>query len=276
MKEQQYYFSHDASAKDDPKCTYLIESLGLEGYGIFWVLVETLRSQPDFKYPLKLIPALARKYNTTTDKIQVVVKGYELFEIEEDQFFSLSLNRRMQDYENKRLKHSLGGKKGMENRWNSDKLLITNLQESYNHDITIKEKKRKEKENKKEEILCGEAEKNSASSPPENIIFEFETKKDSKGQNKIFYICQNDLLSFQNAFNSLDVMQELNKVYSWYKCNPDKKKTTAGMPKFLFTWLNKANQQQEIKNEFSKNRYNNGSKQSGFTDLSRIQNIVLQ
>lgn len=92
-----YYFSHDSNAKDDPKCVMLIEQLGLEGYGIFWVLIETLRDQPEYKYPLALIPALARRYNTTTEKMKTVVSQYGLFDVtpEGDFFFSESLCRRM-------------------------------------------------------------------------------------------------------------------------------------------------------------------------------------
>jgi len=75
-----YYFSHDSNAKDDPKCVLLIEQLGLEGYGIFWVLIETLRDQPEYKYPLALIPALARRYNTTAVKTMHVISDYGLFQ----------------------------------------------------------------------------------------------------------------------------------------------------------------------------------------------------
>jgi hypothetical protein len=69
MAKDAYYFSHDSNAKDDPKCVLLIEQLGLEGYGIFWMLIETLRDQPGYKYPIALISALARRYNTTAEKV---------------------------------------------------------------------------------------------------------------------------------------------------------------------------------------------------------------
>ena len=36
-KKDAYYFSHYSNAKDDFKCMLLIEELGLEGYGIFWI-----------------------------------------------------------------------------------------------------------------------------------------------------------------------------------------------------------------------------------------------
>jgi hypothetical protein len=96
MKKDAYYFSHDSNAKDDPKCMMLIEQLGLEGYGIFWVLVETLRDQPNYKYPLDLLPAIARRYNTSFEKVKTVVANYDLFIIDgDDFFFSKSLNERM-------------------------------------------------------------------------------------------------------------------------------------------------------------------------------------
>ena len=64
------------------------------------MLIETLRDQPEYQYPLSLIPALARRYNTTAEKVKTVVMNYALFAVEEDAFFySDSLNRRMEKRE---------------------------------------------------------------------------------------------------------------------------------------------------------------------------------
>jgi len=112
-----YYFSHDSNAKDDIKITMLIEEMGLEGYGIFWVLVESLRDQPNYKYPVKLLPSLARKYNSTFEKMKAVVLRYGLFNLEEvtdgmDVFFSNSLNRRMSLREDNKMRSRIAGVKG--------------------------------------------------------------------------------------------------------------------------------------------------------------------
>ena len=141
-----YYFPHDSNAKDDPKCILLIEQLGLEGYGIYWVLVETLRDQTNYCYPIQLLPALARRFNTTLEKMKIVVFNYGLFEIENDTFFfSKSLIKRMSLYEEKKIKRSLAGKKGNEIRWQTDRIAIANgSQEEYS-----KVKESKVKENKK-------------------------------------------------------------------------------------------------------------------------------
>lgn len=112
-----YYFPHDSNAKDDPKCVMLIEQLGMEGYGIYWMLVETLRDQPGYKYPLALLPALARRYNTTPEKVKTVVCNYGLFIVEgETVFFSRSLVKRMQPLEEKRRQASIAGKISAERR----------------------------------------------------------------------------------------------------------------------------------------------------------------
>jgi len=74
MNKDAYYFPHDSNAKDDPKCVLLIEQLGMEDYGIYWMLVEVLREQPDYTYPLSLLPALARRYNTTSEKVKAVLR----------------------------------------------------------------------------------------------------------------------------------------------------------------------------------------------------------
>ena len=115
-----YYFPHDSNAKDDPKCIMLIEELGLEGYGIFWMLLETLRDQPGYKAPINMIPGLARRYNSTPEKVKAVVLRYQLFEVDEDEFFfSLSFQRRMEVIDGMRQKRSIAGRKGNEVRWGS-------------------------------------------------------------------------------------------------------------------------------------------------------------
>ena len=123
MKKDAFYFPHDSNAKDDPKIVMMIEQLGLEGYGIFWVLVEILRDQPEFKYPLALLPAISRRYNTTTEKVKAVVMNYGLFQIENDEFFfSESLNNRMLPLLERKEQARLAAHK----RWEKQRQLVEN------------------------------------------------------------------------------------------------------------------------------------------------------
>lgn len=99
MNKEAFWFRHDSNAKDDPKCVLLIDQLGLEGYGIYWVLVELLREQPEYMYPLAMVPSVARRYGTTAEKMMTVIKSFGLFEIQDDMFFfSRSLMERMTEY----------------------------------------------------------------------------------------------------------------------------------------------------------------------------------
>lgn len=135
-----YYFPHDSNAKDDPKCVLLIEQLGMEGYGIYWMLIEILRDQPDYSYPVANIPALARRYNTTVEKVKTVVYNYSLFTVIEDRiFFSESLNRRMAIVNEARKQKVDAGRAGALKRWNND-TAIASLSQSHSTAIAIKEK----------------------------------------------------------------------------------------------------------------------------------------
>jgi hypothetical protein len=113
MAKDAYYFPHDSNAKDDPKCIILIEELGLEGYGIFWVLIETLRDQTNYRASVRILPAVARRYNTSLEKVKAVITRYGLFQMDGEEFFySESLLDRMLVLEENRRKRQLAGQKG--------------------------------------------------------------------------------------------------------------------------------------------------------------------
>ena len=151
MANNAYYFSHDSNAKDDPKCMLLIDQLGLEGYGIFWILIEVLRDQPEYKYPINLIPILARRYNTTAEKMSTVVKNYNLFNFDEkNNFFSLSLNNRMNRVEKSIEQRRIAGLLSAEKR--KTQIVGTTVERPLNECSTKKRKEKKRKESKLKEI----------------------------------------------------------------------------------------------------------------------------
>lgn len=165
MSKDAYYFPHDSNAKDDPKCVLLIEQLGPEGYGIYWILVETLRDQPEYKYPVSLLPALARRYNTTPEKVKTVVGNYDLFVVDGDNFFfSQSLIDRMIPLEKRKEQARLAGLKSAERR-----LLgnggSTDVQQPFNEGSTIRRDKIRVNKNI-EDIEYSKGRKAAAFSPP--------------------------------------------------------------------------------------------------------------
>ncbi len=96
MKKDAYYFSHDANAQDDPKCMYLIDQLGMEGYGIFWALIEKLRAEKNYKLPLSSITSFAKRWGTEEQKVEKVVKNFKLFKINNNFFYSSRLKESME------------------------------------------------------------------------------------------------------------------------------------------------------------------------------------
>lgn len=95
MPKEAYYFSHDANAQHDPKCMLLIDQMGMEGYGIFWALIERLRNEKDYILPICVCNALAKTWGTSKEKIETVIKNYGLFILENDNFFSNRLRDSM-------------------------------------------------------------------------------------------------------------------------------------------------------------------------------------
>lgn len=157
MKKDSYYFPHDSNAKDDPKCMLLIEQRGLEGYGTFWILIELLRDQPTYRFPLKLIPAIARKYKTSVKKMESVIRDYNLFKIENEEFFySNSLINRMSEFNRVKESRSQAGQKGNEKRWGiksqSDQSAIAEVSQSDKSAITEESQTiaKRDEESKKE------------------------------------------------------------------------------------------------------------------------------
>ena len=117
-RRDTYYFPHEYNAKDDPKCERLIWEMGMEGYGMFWALLEVLRAQPDYTYPVANIPIVAKKYNADREKMRSVVFDFGLFSIVEDRiFFSNGLTSRMRVLDDRRKRFSEAGKRGMAERW---------------------------------------------------------------------------------------------------------------------------------------------------------------
>jgi hypothetical protein len=153
MAKDVYYFSHDANSQDDPKCMVLIDQLGMEGYGIFWALIEKLRSASGYKLPVSISGSLSKRWGTSKEKVQAVIENYNLFQLTEDNdFFSERLIHSME------LK-SLKARESANKRWNKDANAMqpyANALQSHTNAMrtdAIKGKESKGKESKGNNIL---------------------------------------------------------------------------------------------------------------------------
>lgn len=116
--KQSYYFSHDSNARNDKNIIKLRRKLGMEGYGIYWCIIEILREEANHKMQLSRIDDIAFQIGSSVDMVNDVINSYQLFKIENDIFYSESLIRRMEMYKDVKTKLSEAGKKGAAKRWN--------------------------------------------------------------------------------------------------------------------------------------------------------------
>ena len=98
MNKDAYYFPHFSNARLDRKIRRLRKELGMEGYGIYFCILEVLREQPNFSYPIKDADLLADDFNCSEEKVKTIITRYELFQISEDEFFSPKLIEYLDPY----------------------------------------------------------------------------------------------------------------------------------------------------------------------------------
>jgi dGTP triphosphohydrolase len=159
MKKEAYYFSHDSNAKDDPKILQLRMEMGWEGYGLFWAVIEMLRNEKDFRMR-KHYSSIAFALQSQEFNIRNLINDFNLFEIDEEFFWSESLLKRMELKEERSEKARESAKK----RWNKD--YDANALPSHNDRnadaMQLKESKGKEiKEIKEKESKVNEDSHNS-------------------------------------------------------------------------------------------------------------------
>lgn len=151
MNKDAYYFPHFCNARHDRKIKRLRKELGIEGYAIYFMLLEILREQVDFSYPLSDVDLLSEEIGTSEQKINVVIGNYKLFELDKNQhFFSPKLIEYLQPWLNMKEQRKLAGMKSAEAR---RKKMEERLLNGSSTDVTtvaqqIKESKRKENKEK--------------------------------------------------------------------------------------------------------------------------------
>lgn len=112
MEKDSYYFPHDSNARNDIKMIKVRRKYKFEGYGLYFALVEILREQKGYKLPLSNIPDIAYDLGVTEQKLTSIIKDFDLFIIDGDNFYTTSLIRRMQKFDELKIKRIEAGRKG--------------------------------------------------------------------------------------------------------------------------------------------------------------------
>lgn len=155
MGRDVYYFSHDVNASNDPKIIVMKELCGVIAYAWWWILIEQLAVQEDYKLPMDKITfaglaiafgmkqneanassneAKASKSKQAEAFINLLINECELLETDGEYFWSASLIRRNLLRKNKQIEISrkrseagrLGGLKSAEQRSKTKQMLQAN------------------------------------------------------------------------------------------------------------------------------------------------------
>jgi len=94
-----FYFSHDYNARTDSKIKRLIARHGMAGYGIYWAIVEDLYQNAN-ALPTDY-ESIAFDVRTDADTLKSIVVDFGLFQVEGDYFGSMSVQRRLDEREEK-------------------------------------------------------------------------------------------------------------------------------------------------------------------------------
>jgi len=129
-----FYFSHDYNARADEKIKLLIRKHGIQGYGIYWSIIEDLYNNAN---ALRMdCEGIAFDLRVEEKVVKSIIEDFDLFIIEGEDFGSMSVQRRLDERDAKSRKARDSAKK----RWNKD----ANALPTHSERNAIKERKGKE------------------------------------------------------------------------------------------------------------------------------------
>jgi len=228
MEKEGFYFPHFCNARHDRKIKRLRKELGVEGYGIYFMLLETLRDQHDLRYPLDDIDLLAEEFNVSEQKVRVTICNYQLFEIDEEQkFFSPKMLLYLEPYYKMKEQRREAGLKSAAKRKLSEH--STTVEQPFNdRSTTVQQSKVKESKEKESKVNKSKVEFSEMLSPHiplfannEEVIkfYNYWTETDEKGKErwmaqKFFDIKKRitTWISKSNTFKTNQPKQQLGKL----------------------------------------------------------------
>ena len=138
MPKDTFYFSHDYNARNDEKIKRLIRKHGMQGYGVFWSIVEDLYNnanalRTDYE-------GIAYDLRSDSDLVASVVNDFDLFIFNGDYFGSNSVQERLEQRNDKSAK----ARKSASYRWDNANAMQTQSDSNAKKERKGKEIKGKE------------------------------------------------------------------------------------------------------------------------------------
>ena len=152
MNKDAYYFSHDSNARNDQRLIKIRMKYGMEGYGVYFGIIEILREQSDYYLYKNEFTTIAYDLRVDEAMVEDIVLNYGLFEIDgaeypPETFHSISLSKRMEKMDIIRKKRSLAGQISAKTRASDRHMInknLTSVKQTGNNEKKEKEIKVKE------------------------------------------------------------------------------------------------------------------------------------
>ena len=240
MKENtKPYFSHDADAGTDPKILKLRLKHGVAGYGVFWLILEEMRRQTDYRLEKDFESLALMIRESNPELVRGVIEDFGLFQTDENgKIYSESFLKRMDIKDAKSETHRINGRRGG---------LASKGQAVVKQGLSdgqAKISKDKDKDKDKINITSTNVEVSSVPStesteppPPECVLTEFSLELNT---GDLYRLPQTEYEQFVKNFPGVDVSAELRKMESWCHTNKENRKTRKGILRFVNRWLGSA------------------------------------
>lgn len=239
------YFSHDSNARNSDKLIPLRMRWGAEGYGIYFMILERLREEPEYT-SVKDYNMIAFDLRVDTGKVKSVIEDFGLFVFTDDgkYFYSESFKRRMTQKDEKSKKLSEAGKKGNERRWKNN---AGNQQENHQPIATQSPPDRKCDEN-----LSQEKESKEYIPPISPIVDPNEYVELSKLKDHVINFEQAwyENIAMNRRLSPGSIIKWLETFFSEQEMNGETERSLKDIKKHFNNWLRNQldNDRKEVKN----------------------------
>ena len=152
----QEYFSHDIFTRENLKIKRLINTHKMEGYGVFWAVIEFLHNNNN-RLLMSELDIIAFDLGVDVSLVESVIKNFNLFNIRKKVVSSARVAKNIKLRKEKSEKAKMAIKKRWQAFSNNTDVLETNYGRN-----TIKEKESKEKESKEKESKEKESKENES------------------------------------------------------------------------------------------------------------------
>lgn len=174
MAKETFYFSHDYNARGDRKMVNLLMTVGIEGIGIYWCIVEMLYEEGGYLMRTEC-ERIAFELRTHSERIEQVINS-TLFKNDDEKFWSESVLQRI---EIRRIKS--------EKARESANYRHANAMRTHNNGNAININRNAIKESKEKEN------KGISFNEEKNAVYFGDGSMQKLGKNQLFRITQDDL-----------------------------------------------------------------------------------